>query len=127
MLILTEVGVVDVFKNGRTPYTNTILNTLSHSHSFFFIYCLSTFSMNIFLHQKILRVHYEHTRTSVQEEIRSINATVVSNFNLIYLLEGWGWTHREYHGDYLEYFSFTDICQRTTSNGSRAEKGMFEI
>ena len=31
MLILTEVGVMSVFKNGRTPYTNTILNTLSQS------------------------------------------------------------------------------------------------
>ena len=26
-----------VFKNGRRPKTNTILNTLSHSHSFFYL------------------------------------------------------------------------------------------
>ena len=46
MLILTEVGVVDVFKNGRTPYTNTILNTLSQS---FFFYLLSINFLNEYI------------------------------------------------------------------------------
>lgn len=72
--------VLWMFSKMGEHHTPTPFSTHSHSHSFF-ICCLSTFSMNIFLHQKILRVQYKHTSTSVQEEIRSINATVVSNFN----------------------------------------------